>query len=1538
MSNTENIKKATPKQKRSSAGLLFLLFRRSLYTILTALLLPCILIISVTQIPAFRQWALGFAQDAANAELDGHIEIGDVEFHWLDGIHIYNLRLFAANDTLASVSHISLGYDAAALFDKSLKIDFLTAESAKIKLLRGRDGEWNFNKFVRPKTDTTSSKPFDWPIYLRMLELRQSSLTVYDSATAEGRADALDFTHTDISNLQLRLSAGANIAEPAFNVRILDAGFTENRTRFSINSLKMYAVADSNGVKVRKLSFDTHKTSLVLNAQVDGNVFAGITDSSLANTHIAVSLAADSIATDDLRLFLPDMGVTGTYLLRLDANGTLSKIEVKELSIKSPFSNLEVQYAQVFNLYHSEKLHIIADIRESAINYDELRRVTPVLSLPVLDFLGNARLKTVKADIVSSDSLSFDFTATTKSGDANGHLTLFPTRDTLAYRLDATVKNLNLGNIAHNKDLSGTLNGRVNLQGRGVTLNELNSLARIELNGSRLGARNINSLLFAGSANNGGIITIDTLDIGIADSTSNDIILENNGKAAIHGVLDLRSFSRPIYDISAVCRMFPMHLAAGFSYPLTLDGDFRIAGAGFHPDSLDAVFEANFRGVHLRDRSLLNLPIYASVKPAANGNKRVLLASRLLDLELDGKFTFASLIRAVERQATTTVNFVAKKIETVMPHTVSSFKQLADEPINDTLRLRLQADVRDLSPITLYFKTGSIISSGWLRGGINIAGNDAEITLDTIAVSSLDVSSSAVRTISDTVLGSLRLKTSRPDSVTKVDFLKFNAVWDSSITFNGTKIIHPRVELRYENHGILYNIAGELGDVFRASLNGNAIDRDSALDFQVSNLETVYRGMTWRTFAPAKCTLSVAGLRIDTLAMARKNAETITIRGNFDGKIISDGQIGISNFPLSDIQTFPDIPADIKDVLRSLQGNIPSLTLVADGSISNPSLTLTADFRDISYNNVLIGNQTVALHHTDSTISGEIAITNPKFAADNKTLEIKVEQLPLSLAFVPISHRLSKSRPVIIYANAKRLPVATFGPFVPGVKKLQGLADAEIYVKGTPGTVNYGGLAKVYGASMTTLSTNISYSADGVFSLKNNAVTVDAFRLRNQPGDFRGGIANVTGRIILEGFSIDSLDLNITSPGIMLMNDASAATMPIMYGRFIASTPDTSIRFHGKLDKPYLHGGLSVTAADIVMPPDKKIQAGISRFRYVTDDSRKKILIEELPPDSTKVQTNVAKTKTDIESNSPNERKERISLSIIDKTDFDLTIKATHRMTLRMILAEFEEIRAEILPLDARKSLRYLYNPNDGKRQLYGDLTLSSNSEYQFLKVFGASGNLSFIDGEISNPTLNLDASYSGRLSGADNRPFKVMLKITGTKKIPHVAISYDIDGIEATGDSAKIRGDALTLLMTGRTQDQLFSKSAGGGFNAANELSTSLSAAASQLFSGLLEGTGFIQSASINFDGGVQDVSQARLNLSGQLFGDVAWRVGGTLNDISNNTEFSIDVPLSSITDLNILRNIMLQLTRSANPNAAASLIRRPKEWEIKLGFRYLF
>jgi hypothetical protein len=226
--------------------------------------------------------------------------------------------------------------------------------------------------------------------------------------------------------------------------------------------------------------------------------------------------------------------------------------------------------------------------------------------------------------------------------------------------------------------------------------------------------------------------------------------------------------------------------------------------------------------------------------------------------------------------------------------------------------------------------------------------------------------------------------------------------------------------------------------------------------------------------------------------------------------------------------------------------------------------------------------------------------------------------------------------------------------------------------------------------------------------------------------------------------------------------------------------------------------------------------------------------------------------------------------------------------------------------------------------------------------VFDASGSLLFNTCELTNPTLDLLAVYKGQTRYDDVlENFRVIMKITGTKNLPQVSISWESNGIEAIGDSAQIRNDALMKLIVGRTQAELFGRgSAGGGIGTrglGDQLSNSLSAAASQLFSGLLEGTGLLTNATISLQEGLSDLSQARLNLSGQLFSDVAWRAAGTIGDLSGNYEFSVDVPVTILGDYDALRNLLLQLTRASAPANAIST-RQQKEWEMKISWRYAF
>jgi hypothetical protein len=404
-----------------------------------------------------------------------------------------------------------------------------------------------------------------------------------------------------------------------------------------------------------------------------------------------------------------------------------------------------------------------------------------------------------------------------------------------------------------------------------------------------------------------------------------------------------------------------------------------------------------------------------------------------------------------------------------------------------------------------------------------------------------------------------------------------------------------------------------------------------------------------------------------------------------------------------------------------------------------------------------------------------------------------------------------------------------------------------------------------------------------------------------------------------------------------------------MYGKFIIASGEQPLRFYGTFKKPFLRGDVKVMQASITMPPEEEqVSASGVRYTVLNDDQRNLLQSRENPiTDLLKAISQatsdkaipIVKSKSD-EDIDENELLRRKRAGFNDLLDYDLNVLMPGKFLLKMILGTFEEIRANVEPTNKQTLMRFQKEAFKLPR-LFGEIKLLEGSQYKFLKVFDASGTLLFNTGELTNPTLDLLAVYKGQTRYDDElENFRVIMKITGTKNLPQVAITWERNGIEATGDSAQIRNDALMKLIVGRTQAELFGRRSGGGIGTrdlGNQLSNSLSAAASQLFSGLLEGTGLLTNATISLQEGLSDLSQARLNLSGQLFSDVAWRAAGTIGDLSGNYEFSVDVPITILGDYDALKNLLLQLTRASAPANAIST-RQQKEWEMKISWRYAF
>ncbi|MBK9246600.1 MAG: translocation/assembly module TamB domain-containing protein [Ignavibacteria bacterium] len=427
---------------------------------------------------------------------------------------------------------------------------------------------------------------------------------------------------------------------------------------------------------------------------------------------------------------------------------------------------------------------------------------------------------------------------------------------------------------------------------------------------------------------------------------------------------------------------------------------------------------------------------------------------------------------------------------------------------------------------------------------------------------------------------------------------------------------------------------------------------------------------------------------------------------------------------------------------------------------------------------------------------------------------------------------------------------------------------------------------------------------------------------------------------MLKDFNIDSLDIYIRSRKILLLSSASAATSPTLYGKFVISTGREPLHFFGTLQKPFLRGDVNIEDASLTFPPDKQLKVSASTFRYSVDSTKGRMTIlitKDTISDSIPIVPHSSALSSTIETEKEKADKKRRGPGLNELIDYDVFVKIPGNFNLKMILGQFDQLEANIGPKDRTIPLHFVQPPLS-KPKLYGDIIIKEGSKYKFFKVFDASGSLQFNTGAIDNPQLNIFAKYKGQRD-KDNRrqDYVVNLSISGSKNLPILGISYQIDGMDAAGDSAKVRSDAILMLLLGKTQDELRPGSGvGGQLNLTNELSSGASGVVSSQLSSLIQGTGVFTDAQIDFVGGVQDLSQARLNISGQLFGNVSWRIGGTLGDVTANSQFSVDIPLNILGDYELLNNFILQLTKTINANATTN--RQQKDWEIKPGFRYSF
>ncbi len=204
---------------------------------------------AVSQTSFFRNWLREKAMSAANDALNGEIYISRLDGTIFTSLILRDTYITMDSDTLLKASKIEVRTSPLQLLFKKIYVRNVELDSARINLIRDRDGTLNLSKLIPPSntTDTTSSS-FPFKILVAELEISNSELSLrnYDINT-QTSYDSLNLNNLAVRNLNLKLSAFADINKNDFEVGIHSLSFKPNVNGFAVKNLsgEIYVNNDS---------------------------------------------------------------------------------------------------------------------------------------------------------------------------------------------------------------------------------------------------------------------------------------------------------------------------------------------------------------------------------------------------------------------------------------------------------------------------------------------------------------------------------------------------------------------------------------------------------------------------------------------------------------------------------------------------------------------------------------------------------------------------------------------------------------------------------------------------------------------------------------------------------------------------------------------------------------------------------------------------------------------------------------------------------------------------------------------------------------------------------------------------------------------------------------------------------------------------------------------------------------------------------------------------------------------------------------------
>ena len=1504
-----------------------------------------LLLLFLFQIKSFRQLIYPPIINLVNTLLIAKIEVSDVHFTGFSSLEVDEAKLITEGDTLAQITRVYADLNIPDLLKNRLTIHSVFLQSPRIKLLRNSAGVWNLERIVKPTPPTEKEPGGDFIINAGDVVLDNAEIDFIDSLAlaADGIVDGgsgVNYSKMQFRDLALRVSA------KEFNVNTLTGEAAINGMHFrEINSdavledLTLKAKIEHSKITLSKFKLKMPKTDLKLTASVsDFCLTEAIDDAALKKAKIDLNIEKSLVCSDDIEKFVA-IGLQSGIIAELssECSGGINAIKINSFAFRSLESNLNVQ-GNLRGILDGN-ISYDATIKKSKITYRNLANFLPKDIATSIPNFGGVNLRSVSAvgtdhNVVSTLDVQSDY------GNIIGDAGVIFAPD-LSYNADLALTNVDVGKITGSVAMDSRINGHIKASGYGSDLSKMNARVDVDFRGSRYTDYLINMLVMQAKMENGKII-LDKCHFelparfGIA---SLETLMREDMQIDVSGYFNCQNMDNPDYDIKASLQNIDLaDLMGNDGAPDNLSASLTLSGQGINPDSMQANAMINIEDLVFNNRSQFPFDIALDINTLSEKEKYVKIVSDIVNVDLEGDFKVASAGGLFGNLGAYIAKTITDKIEYVY---TPSFVSQPYYAVLDAADFSCRAEVKDIGIVNSFLVGQEIYSQFEFGFDMKSTDRNAEFNLTNLHIGEFSYIADSI----DVYLRNLNLNSliSINDDSTGLALqkclLNLKSTENSAIAFNATQISSPGFAISVSEDSVKYSVAAIVNDVLEVANRGSLAFDNSVITLLSDSLKMTYADFVRVTNQnPLNIVVADGKIQVKEFKVEEANGILVALTGSVSATNFDNLNIDISGINLRKADTLLRVMQITE--LPDVDGNITLISINANGLLSDPVYSIDVKTDNIIMNNISAGILNLDLKYVNKNIYGTGGL---KSATSDVTLfRFDVRSFPIDLSLATDSSAQSQAYestvPVDFVASSDSLSLAILSPFITPVSDLHGLVKMNLQVKGnTIDSLQYSGNIDLPQFDFTLAANNMHYSGKSGVIFDNETIRLKETKVYNDPTDYKGGSATLQGRIDMKGFEIGNMNFIMSSDGILVLNRNSAKAIPMIYGNLLVSTGDMPITFNGSIDAMTLNGDINVVQGSLNMPPMTSSTSGTiqsnmlykvevhdqngRRYFNVIDNATNDTLYSEVP-DLSEQGFRRDSAKTEMSSGLTNIK-------------MDLNIRILNPIMLKLDLGAMGQLVAKLSTENSSVPLNFYYDFLHDDIKLNGEIMLLDGSQLTYIKQFATKGKISFPSGTVYNPTFDLTATYSGKSTvNNKSREYEVYLYVKGPFSNPQISFGYNMDGNEATGDSTRITQDALFLIVLGRTKTEIESGTSGGSNNSnlGSLGMSSLSAAFSKTMTDLLGGAGSIESAEIDMSNS-DSWQDARIKVSGKLFDNIQWKIGGDLNDITNNSEFSLDIPIDLALHPDYLNNIVWHISRSTNIQQT-TMNKNQKEWEIMLKF----